>query len=400
MKKSFEHYFSFLLIVSMMLCLASCEHEDFVTTVTVPSKPQPVNYVVPDEPDPFEYTPEVQEPIINDFTLLKACIGLPQAEIAALLANHGFSEENGKFLKTEGDITKEVYAHSTGNVEMLIHNNEFDILKQRFAQWMNEIHNSAAYTKLARSSFILQAGWGDGSQSFSTSEDFLSALSATNEANGMSASFHGNDIYANEYSLTMMYSLKCIDMQIVNSRAGQPSDDFIGNDLQEEDLHHHILISKVDYLTFKYKGFYAMDVSGKINNGSEIPFLAEYQEPCDFGYIKLYYHNSNNLLMNGTLGWCDGGDLLFPTNFRAGETTSTSLPYPGQYHFTFINNVGAYVTVTDELELQRVWQCVSRQREFQHYYGHTSKKVAVYRFPPSSAGGNLSDAYYLVFTEQ
>lgn len=50
---------------------------------------------------PIEYTPEVQEPITNDFTLLKACIGKTQSEATALLTNHGFSHTEGnKFVKT------------------------------------------------------------------------------------------------------------------------------------------------------------------------------------------------------------------------------------------------------------------------------------------------------------
>ena len=356
---------------------------------------------LPSAPQPIDYPLEEQEPVTNDFTLLKACIGKSQSEVSALMTSHDFTTvSGGKFLKTEDGITKEVYVHSVGNVEMNVRNNDFDTLKQVFVQWMNEIRNSVAYTKLVRSSFTLSTGWGNGYQHFNTPEELINALSSVSPAEGMSASFSGNDSYANEHSLTLYPNFNSVYMQIINQRAGQPSDDFTESDLENEDLQKHILISKVDYLTFRYKGFYALNVTDKLNSGDEIPFMAEYQSPGDFGYIKLYYQNINNPLMDGTIIWNGCGALNFPASFRAGLPVSKELRYPGQSHISFIDNSGTYVTVADDNELQRVWQSVSRQKEFQHYYKHSSKKVAVYLYAPSVGIGNPADAYYLVFTEQ
>ena len=373
--------------IFLTLCLAACTREPVIPP--------------PSEPQSIEYSPEVPEPVTNDFTLLKACIGKSQAEAAALLAEYGYTPgEDNKFLKTENGITKEATIYSTGNAALTVIDNNFDILKQLFSQWMNEIRNSTAYTHLVRSSFSLSTGWGNGYQYFNTPEDLLTALAPVPSADGMSASFSGNDFYANEYSLVLMPDLDGVFMQIINPRAGQPSDDFTESDLQETDLQKHILISKVDYLTFRYKGFYALNVSNKLNSGNEIPFLSQYQSPGDFGYIKLFYRNTDNLLMDGTIIWSGCGHLNFPDNFRAGLPMDNGLPYPGQSRIAFINDGGNYVTVTDERELQYIWQSVSRQKEFQHYCGNSSKKVAVYLYTPSVGVGDPADAYYLVFTEQ
>lgn len=375
--------------IILALCFTACKHD--------PIDP------LPSEPQPIEYTPEVPEPITNDFTLLKACIGKSQAEAEALLTEHGYTAgEDNKFLKTENGVTKEAKIYSTGNAALTVIDNNFDILKQLFGQWMNEIRSSAAYTHLVRSSFSLSTGWGNGIQHFNTPEELLSAVAniPSTPDDGMNASFYGNDIYANRYSLVLMPDLNGVFMQIINSRAEQPSDDFTESDLQETDLQKHILISKVDYLTFRYKGFYALNVTNKLNSGNEIPFLSQYQSPGDFGYIKLFYRNTNNLLMDGTIIWAGCGELNFPDNFRAGLPMDNGLPYPGQNRIAFINDGGHYETVTDERELQYIWQSVSRQKEFQHYYGNSSKKVAVYLYTPSVGVGNPADAYYLVFTEQ
>lgn len=350
---------------------------------------------------PIEYTPEVQEPITNDFTLIKACLGKSQSESAALLTHYGFSPTEGnKFVKTGNGLTKEATIYSSSNVALALLESDFDLQKQVFSQWMREIRNSVAYTKMVRSSFSLSTGWNNGYQHFNTPEELLADLAIVPPADGMSASFYGNDIYANQYYLDMMPDIGGVCMQIINPRAGQPVDDFTESDLRPTDLQKHILISKVDYLTFCYKGFYALNVTDKLNSGREIPFVADYQSPGDFGYIKLFYRNTNNLLMDGTIIWSGCGELNFPESFRAGQRLSNVLPYPGQSRIAFINEEGHYTTVSDDTELQRIWHTLSRQKEFRHYFGNTSKKVAVYLYTPSVGVGNPADAYYLVFTEQ
>lgn len=375
-RNPFTKYILSLVGLVLVLCFVACEHEN-------------------------QYTPEEQEPITNDFTLLKACIGKSQSEVSALLTNHDFtSASSDKFLKTVDGVTKEVHIYSIGNVVMDVHNNDFDTLKQVFVQWLNEIRNSVAYTKLVRSSFKIYPGWdGGGYQLFNTPEELINALSTVSPAEGMYATFTGNDIYANEYSLTLYPGLSGVYMQIINSRAGQP-DDNLESDLDIADLQKHILICKVDYLTFRYKGYYALNVTDKLNTGNEIPFLADYHAPCDFGSIQLYYRNTNNLLMDGTIVWMGCGALNFPASFRAGEQLGSSISYPGQNRISYINNGGIYETVTNERDLKNVWRSVSCQKEFQHFYRHSSKKVAVYLYTPSVGIGNPADAYYLVFTEQ
>ena len=386
-KNTITHYWPAFVGLFLMFCLAACTHE--------PVDP------LPSEPQPIEYTPEVQEPIVNDFTLIKACIGKSYSEAAALLTDHGFTAGEGNiFTKTENSITKEAKIYSTGNVCLTLRDSDFDILKTGFIQWLTEARNSVAYTHLVRSGFELSTGWGNGYQSFSTPEELIAALIPTPQADGMSASFYGNDYYANQYSLVMMPYLNGVYMQITNPRAGQPSDDFTESDLETADLQKHILISKVDYLTFRYKGFYALNVTNKQNSGDEIPFVAEYHAPSDFGYVKLFYRNTDNLLMDGTIIWSGCGELSFPDHFRAGLPMDNGLPYPGQSRFAFINDLGQYETVTDENELKYIWQSVSRQKEFQRYYGNSSKKVAVYLYTPSVGIGDPADWYYLVFTEQ
>jgi len=357
---------------------------------------------LPEQPQKINYPTEKQEAVTNDFTLVKACIGKSDAEIAALLKKHGFRIGNDdKYQKTEGGVTKIMDVCSAENVCMTVRSSDFSAQKTVFGQWVNQMRQSAAYTNLVRSTYSFSSGWGNGRQSCSTPEELLALVEpVSTPEGGMSASVNGNDCFANQYELILYPRLSAVYLQIYNMRVGEPSDDFTKTDLKDEDLHKHILISKVDYLTFRHKGFYAMDVSGKIDSGTDIPFLTKYRSPGDFGSITLFYQDESNLLLDGTIIWSGCGTLSFPASFRAGLPLQSGLTYPGQERLAFIGDDGKYTTVNDERDLQHIWECVSRQKEFQYYYTNSSKKAAVYLYTPSVGMMDPNVACYFVFTEQ
>ena len=357
--------------------------------------------LLPDKPQKIDYPVEVQEAVSNDFTLLKAGILKNQAENATLLTANGFTLVDNTYVKTMDSITIEAMM-TLGNCYMTAHTKDFNKAKSIFSQWMKEIQQSASYTNLVRSSCHLCVG-GEGNRRhvFNNPNDLLAALDTLScSLENMSASFEGNDIFANQYSLIMFPDLGGVYLQIINQRAGQPSDTFTESDLQEADLHKHILICKVDYLTFRYEGFYALKVSGKQETGKEIPFVAEYEEPNDFGNIKLFYGSKNNLLLDGAIIWNGCGKLAFPEQFRAGLPTDAGIAYPGTERVAMITENGQYSPILNEREIKYIWESVSKQKEFQYYFTNSTKKLAIFLYTPSVGLMNPADADYLIFTEQ
>ena len=356
---------------------------------------------LPDKPQKIDYPVEVQEAVSNDFTLLKAGILKNQAENATLLTANGFTLVDNTYVKTRDSITIEAMM-TLGNCYMTAHTKDFNKAKSIFSQWMKEIQQSASYTNLVRSSCHLCVG-GEGNRRhvFNNPNDLLAALDTLScSLENMSASFEGNDIFANQYSLIMFPDLGGVYLQIINQRAEQPSDTFTESDLQEADLHKHILICKVDYLTFRYEGFYALKVSGKQETGKEIPFVAEYEAPNDFGNIKLFYGAKNNLLLDGAIIWNGCGKLAFPEQFRAGLPTDAGIAYPGTERVAMITENGQYSPILNEREIKYIWESVSKQKEFQYYFTNSTKKLAIFLYTPSVGLMNPADADYLIFTEQ
>lgn len=350
---------------------------------------------------PIEQDQEVKETPTNDFLLVKACIGLTSDEAAALLAEQDYAATDAQhYTKTEDNIEKEITVYATGNASMSVKSTNLSELKILFTQWMTQYRQSSAYTAMLRESYRLSTGLGEGRQSYGTPEDMLAALKEMENTEDMSANFGGNDKYANQYSIDLAAYLDGIYMQVINQRAGLPSDDFTESDLKEADLGKDILISKVDYLTFGYKGFYALNVTGKEETGADIPIVAQYDSPSDFGSIRLYYRTTDNLLAEGTIVWNGCGQLAFPEAFRAGQPESEGLPYPGQEHIVQLNEAGEATTDYNEQEMRHIWESISQQKEFQHYYANSQKRVAVYLYTPSVGMMNPADAYYLVIVEK
>jgi len=384
MKKSI--HFSLIIVLFAALVLTACDSQ------LAPSQP-------------ISHATEEQEAVTNDFTLVKACIGMQGDDSNSLLRQQGFSEEETKmyyrkYNKTENGITKEVHISAPTYAAMMVKNDDFTVLKSVFKQWIQELRESKAYNNLVRASYSLRVGWGNGELTFSTPEELLTALDTITSFENITASFNGNDIYANQYELALFTYLKGVFMDINNPRVRQQSDDFTESDLKESDLKKDILISKVDYQTFQYKGFYALNVSGKTNDGELIPIISEYQSPGDFGYIKLYYRNTGNLLVDGTIVWSGCGQLAFPEPFRAGLPVKEAIPFPGIEHFARLGEDGQYTETVNEWEMKHIWQSVSYQKEFQHYFGNATKKAAVYLYAPRVGLFDPYEAYYLVFVEQ
>ncbi len=398
-KNTITHYLPAFVGLFLMFCLAACTPDP---TDPVPADSDSTVTEIP----PIDYTPEVNDPVTNDFTMLKACVGSNSGDAANLLTQNGFLLNEDRYTKTVENVTKIVSIWPSGVVqqgELYVKDAELPVMLPIFKQWMQEFHASSAFSKLVRASYSMRV---DGNnQSFDSYEAFMSALEASSSYSSyLSINFYGNDIYSNVYEIFLNISgqMKWVELRIYNARAGQPSDEFTENDLQEEDLHKTILISKVDYLTFRPRGFYAMNVQNPVSSGNEIPFVAQYQAPGDFGWFKLFYQTTDNLLAYGSIVWMGCGHLEFPETFRAGQKLNSGLPYPGQSKIAFINDEGQYCTVNaaQEIDLQRIWQTLSKQEEFQHYYSNTHKKVAVYLYTPSMGLGDPADWYYLVFTEQ
>ncbi|MBO4737925.1 MAG: hypothetical protein J5606_00005, partial [Bacteroidales bacterium] len=344
----------------------------------------------------------------TDFILTKSTIGQTLQNATSSILSKGFVKSDGdriKFTLEQNGITKTLSLFSSyendkiTNAEMTVRNQNTDTLKMVLTQWLSEFKDATNFSLITRDRYTTKA---DATQkTYSDVNSLMVDINSLHGENTMSISVYCVDKNAYQYSIDLWFTnySKMVSMQIIKSDKENVHRATFSNEIVGR--HKHILLMKVDYLTFNYLGYTTIDVADKTASGDTIPFLAEYYPPCDFGNIKLYYNNKNdgNKLFEGSIIWMGCGKMDFPTEFWTGNSQA-STPYPGQNKINMINTKGGHVIVADEHDLKFIWETISARNEFQWFYSHSSKKIAVYQYQPSVGIGDPADGYYLVFVEQ
>ncbi len=77
-----------------------------------------------------------------------------------------------------------------------------------------------------------------------------------------------------------------------------------------------VLLLKIDYLTNTFEGGAEIKLSRPVSNTDILPVIVDYKSPGDFGYIKLYYEPSDEMIFNGDIIWMGEGELKYPKTFK------------------------------------------------------------------------------------
>ena len=83
----------------------------------------------------------------------------------------------------------------------------------------------------------------------------------------------------------------------------------------EVDLKSHLVLLKVDYLTYKLEGGMLFDLN-KAPTSSEVQFSVENDPSSNFSYLKLYHLPDSLLVFDGLIIWNGSGNLNFPDSLN------------------------------------------------------------------------------------
>ena len=157
-----------------------------------------------------------------------------------------------------------------------------------------------------------------------------------------------------------------------------------------------VLMLTVDYTTNTFKGGKELGFSEKTN---AFTITYEYKQPGDFGHIKLFYNEINELLFFGTIIWSGCGKMEFPQNlldanqFQAVDTDDYVVPKNG------FENIFDQFNITFDYEL--IWsrvQFLVKAREY--LLSNPEQVVKMFLYTPSVGVGNPEDWYWIVFLTQ
>ena len=142
-----------------------------------------------------------------------------------------------------------------------------------------------------------------------------------------------------------------------------------------------ILVLKIDYMTNQLEG--AKELS--FQDSDDFTISHESKSPGDFGWIKLYYKEFNQLIFEGSIIWNGTGELIYPKpliNVNQLDTIVTSLPFPGDSIFEKNDTAGYFNP--DSVSFSTIWSSISNLKLVSDYrMCNPTGKIHVFSYTPN-----------------
>lgn len=168
------------------------------------------------------------------------------------------------------------------------------------------------------------------------------------------------------------------------------------SDLEEVTLTtNKILMLKVDYLTQVFEGGKEITYP---SSPSTFTVTHEYLAPGDFGSIKLYYQELDQLLFSGTIIWMGKGEMSFPQNLTAANKFNRVLTKDVVYPNAGFENV--FNPQNTDYDDHAIWLKVQGLVKVRAYLNaNRSAKVKLFLYTPSVGVGNPADWDWFIFIQ-
>ncbi|MDR2009665.1 MAG: hypothetical protein LBQ22_04210 [Bacteroidales bacterium] len=155
-----------------------------------------------------------------------------------------------------------------------------------------------------------------------------------------------------------------------------------------------VLMLVVDYTSNRFEG-------GKILNFSKpsetFTITNEYAPPGDFGSLKLYYSEINELLFYGTIVWMGCGNIIYPENILSRDDFQIAITndyvYPANGFENVFNSQPEITYNYDE-----VWSAVQPVVKAREYLSSNPEQIVkMFLYTPSVGCGDPNDWKWIVF---
>lgn len=153
-----------------------------------------------------------------------------------------------------------------------------------------------------------------------------------------------------------------------------------------------VLMLKVDCLTHTFEAAKQYDFE---TNAETFSIRKDDQAPGDFGFVKLYYNELDQLLFHGTIYWMGNGEIKSPTEmipsnqFQMTQNENTVIPING-----FEN-----IFDQDPFDFTPAWNAVQKLNIVRNYLAkNPNQKVKYFLYTPTSGMSNVEDKFsWIIF---
>jgi hypothetical protein len=152
-----------------------------------------------------------------------------------------------------------------------------------------------------------------------------------------------------------------------------------------------ILMLKIDYTTHRFEGGTELAFS---KSAETFTVTNELVQPVDFGSIKLFYSEINELLFYGTIVWMGCGEILYPENWLPAEDFERT-------NDALISPVNGFEDVLNPdnqtCNYEQVWGYVQHAVKARDYLqANPSQTVKILFYQPSVGVGDPADWKWIV----
>jgi len=161
----------------------------------------------------------------------------------------------------------------------------------------------------------------------------------------------------------------------------------------------NILMLIVDYTTNEFVGGKELHFD---STHPSFTITTQYKSPGDFGWIKLYYSEIDELIFWGGIIWHGCGKIEFPTDilmekdFKISPNDNIEYPVNG---FEPVFPVDTHwVNYYPNSTIENAWLSIQGRVKTREYL--SAEKVKVYEWQPSVGVGNIADRKWIFFLKK
>ena len=160
--------------------------------------------------------------------------------------------------------------------------------------------------------------------------------------------------------------------------------------------HSSVLMLTVDYTTNTFTGGKELRFSEK---SETFTISYEYAPACDFGHIKLFFEEINEMLFYGTIVWTGLGRMEFPQNIL--DATQFKTVKTDDYVFPKNGFENVFPQFETAFNYGLIWGTVEHLVKTRAYlHSNPEQVVKMFLYTPSVGIGNPKDWYWVIFLTQ
>ena len=190
--------------------------------------------------------------------------------------------------------------------------------------------------------------------------------------------------------------LLCIaSVLILNSCDTEDSNTALEMELEDPVVINKVALLQVDFLTYNFEGGTELEFEDNAN----FTITNEYLSPGDFGFIKLYYEEVDQLMFEGSIIWLGRGERSYPEMMEPSSdfpTEPNEFPLPPEEDFEIVA-FGDSSNYPNPIPSNLIWEAIDNLTLVKDYRSaNPAANINLFLYRPSVGIGDPADWDWII----